>query len=179
MNSIKFNGGLQNSGLQLSGDFFGSLLNMEKEIPTVSTKALRAGGAILKQGVKDEFVSRMPAAARPFKGGTTKNGYKLNAGEKLVDAVRQTKSDPTSVTIYVGKGGSNSPLFISQMYNVQTKDRYTKTYRGIKLKKKKYVGKVGGLNYFDTGLSAKEQAAYSRIEEILSNELFKIYENNN
>lgn len=179
MNSIVFNGGLQNGGISINGDFLGSLLKMEQDVPKATEKALKAGGAILKQGVKSEFVSRMPAAGRPFKGGTSKGGYRLNAGELLVDAVRQTKSSPTTVSVYVGKGGANSPLFISQMYNTLSNERYTKTHKGKKLKKKKYVGRIGGLNYFDTGLSSKEQEAYNRMEEILSNLLVQKYESNN
>ena len=177
MNSIKFNGGLKsNGGIELSGDFMGSLLKMEQDVPIISEMALRAGAKILKQGVKDSFVSKMPAAGRPFKGGTSKGGYRLNAGEMLVDAVRQTKASQTSVSVYVGKGGSNSPLFIAQMYNSTSKDRYVLTRKGVKLKKKQYVGRIGGLNYFDTGLSATEQQAYNTMEEIISNKIFQKYE---
>lgn len=171
MAAFKSTGGINGStGFTLEGDFIGSFNRMINEMPDICNKALNVGAYIIKENIKSVFKQKMPAAGRAFKvPATSKGGYKITKPDTLIDAIRQSKAHITRTTISVQGNESGSPLFIARMYNARTKPRYVKTWRGKKLRKRRYVGEVGGLNYFETGISGAEQQAYDAMQRILEN----------
>lgn len=171
MAAFKSTGGINGStGFTLQGDFIGSFNRMINEMPDICNKALNTGAYIIKENIKSVFKQKMPAAGRAFKvPATSKGGYKITKPDTLIDAIRQSKAHITRTTISVQGNESGSPLFIARMYNARTKPRYVKTWRGKKLRKPRYAGEVGGLNYFETGISGAEQQAYDAMQRILEN----------
>lgn len=174
MPSLSLNTSLKGvQGLELAGDWLdGTFDEMLNELPPILKKSLNTAGYILKDSVKKSLATKMPAAARPFKvPATSKNGYKITRPDMLIDAARQSSSDGQHVTVFMGGREPNSPLFIARMYDHDSKDRYVKTKKGIKLKKPKYVGHLTGVNYWDPGITQGEQAAYQAIENIITKKL--------
>lgn len=154
-------------GFSISGDFIGTFDDLIKEMPDICNKALNTGAYIIKDSIKTVFVQKMPAAGRPFKvPATTKGGYVISRSDMLVDAIMQSKAKTTHATISVRGNEEGSPLFIARMYDGMTKDRYAKTYKGKPLKKKRYVGRVGGVNYFNPGIQSGENEAYNAMQSI-------------
>lgn len=175
MAAFKSTGGINGgTGFTLEGDFIGSFNRLINDMPDICNKALNTGAYIIKENIKSVFKQKMPAAGRPFKvPATSKGGYKITKPDTLIDAIRQSKSHVTHATISVQGNESGSPLFIARMYNTKTKSRYAKTWRGQKLRKPRYVGEVGGLNYFETGISGAENQAYDAMQRILENYITK------
>jgi len=166
-------------GFALAGDWIDDTFDeMVSELPDVLTKSLSTAGYILKESVKESFATRMPAANRPFrtttpkgKPVTSKGGYQITVPDKLVDAAKQSKKNESHVTVFMGSGKSHSPLFIARMYENDSKPRYVKTRNGKKLNPRKYVGKLTGVHYWDSGISAGENEALEAMERIISKNL--------
>lgn len=174
MPSININTSLKGTkGMELVGEWLdGTFDDMIKELPQLLNKSLNTAGYILKESVKHTFATKMPAASRAFKvPATSKGGYKITRPDKLVDAARQSKTDGQHVTVFMGGRDKGSPLFISRMYDKGTGDRYVKTNKGVKLKTKKFVGHLTGVDYWDPGIIAGEQEAYNAIERIITNKI--------
>lgn len=177
MASVKITGTLKGAeGLELIGEWLDwTFDNMVQELPDVLTTSLSVAGHILKESVKQEFGSKMPAAARPFKvPATSKGGYVINKPDMLIEAAKQSKKDPQHVTVFMGGREPHSPLFIARMYDKDSNPRYVKTKKGMKLNPRRYVGKLTGVHYWDAGIQAGEQEAYDAIERIISNKLDNI-----
>lgn len=156
---------------------FDQLLN---GLPEVQKKALNTAGFILKKHVKETFAQKMPAANRPFKvPATSKGGYKITSPDYLIDAVTQSSSDGTHVKVFMGGREPNSPLFIARMYNSGTQDRYQRTLKGRRLKTKKFLSSVSGVQYWDPGITAGEQEAIQAMNNIFYHHTKNILENNN
>ena len=180
MPSLKINTSVNGeAGISLEGDWLtGSFDRMTAELPKLTTKALNTAGYILKEAVRNEFVSRMPAAGRPFKTpATSKGGYKITRNDILADAVRQSSADEAHVTVFMGGRDPGSPLFISRMYNKDSKERFQKTYRGTKLKKGKRLGNLTGVHYWDPGISRGYNEAMGALNRILSSHIKNTFEN--
>lgn len=170
MPSVKFSSSIGgDAGMKLEGDWLeGSFDRMVYELPTITKKALDTAAFVLKDSIRTQFTNKMPAAGRPFKvPATSKGGYKITKADKLVDAIRQGSADESYTKVYVGNGDSGSPLFIARMYNKDSKDRYALTKNGVKLKNKKFLGKLTGTQYWDDGLATGEQAALNVLENVL------------
>lgn len=178
MPSVKINTSLNgNAGISINGDWLeGSFDRMVNELPKITTKALSTAGYILKDAVRDEFISRMPAAGRTFKTpATSKGGYKITRNDVLADAVRQSKADEGHVTVFMGGRESGSPLFISRMYNKDSKERYQRTFKGQKLKTKRRLGSLTGVHYWDPGIARGYNEAMKAINRIISSRLEKTF----
>lgn len=177
MASFNTSGGINGAGFTIQGDFTGSFDRMVNELPDICNKALNTGAYIIKEAVKSVFASRMPAAARAFKvPATTKGGYKITRPDRLVDAVMQSKAKTTHATVSVRGSGTGSPMFISRMYDKGTTDRYVTTRNGVKLKTKRYVGSIKGVNYFQPGVVSGENEAYNAMQRIFENSIEKTLE---
>lgn len=168
MASINVTGGIRgDGGVSVNGDFIGSFDRLIKEMPELCNSALNVGAYIIKDSIKSVFASRMPAANRAFKvPATSQGGYKITKPDRLVDAVMQSKAKIDHVTISVRGNAPGSPLFIARMYDHGTKDRYVRTYKGKKLKTRRYVGSIDGVNYFNPGISQGEEPAYNAMQSV-------------
>lgn len=169
MSELKVDLSRELHGMKIAVDWLNEPFEeMIKNLGPIQTKALNTAAFIIKDKIKETFVTKMPAAGRPFKvPATSKNGYKIDKPDMLVEAVRQASASDIHTKVYVGKGDSGSPLFIARMYNKGSRDRYQKTYRGQKLKKPRYLGRITGVDYWDPGIIAGQQEATDAVERIL------------
>lgn len=141
-----------------------------ENLPAIQRKALNTAAYIIKDSIKDTFVQKMPAAGRPFKvPATSAGGYKITKSDRLEDAIRQKSATDEHTTIFAGGKEPNSPLFIARMYNRDSKDRYVRTFKGTKLKKRRFVGHLTGVNYWDPGIASGEQEALRAVNNIFYN----------
>ena len=148
-------------------------------LPEIQKKALDTAAYILKESVKDTFVEKMPAAGRPFKvPATTKGGYKITRPDPLEEAVLQKSAENGHAKVFMGGREPNSPLFIARMYNVDSKDRYVKSYRGVRLKNKKFTGHLTGKDFWDPGIQSGEQEAIRVVNKIYYNYTKRVLEGN-
>ena len=148
-------------------------------LPEVQKKALNTAANILKNSVKETFVQKMPAAGRPFKvPATSKGGYKITRPDPLEEAVLQKSAENGHAKVFMGGREPNSPLFIARMYNVDSKNRYVKTYKGQRLNKKRFVGHLTGKDFWDPGIASGEQEAIRAVNNIFYNYTKRMLEGN-
>jgi len=178
MKNLKIDLDSSSAGLSFFVDFMDKpFQEAVKNLGQVQKKALDTAAFILKEGVKKEFISKMPAAGRPFKTpATSKGGYKITRDDMLSDAVRQASAGTTFTKVFMGGREPGSPLFLARIYNKGSEDRYQKTYRGKKLKAKHYLGRVKGLNYFQPGIEGQMGEAYNAVGRIMKNYTEKYFE---
>lgn len=168
------------NGLNLAIDWLNKPFDdMIKNLGPTQIKALNTAAYIIKKSVKESFISKMPAANRPFKvPATSTRGYRITKSDKLADAVRQSSATDISTKVFMGGNEKGSPLFIARMYDKNSKDRYAVTKKGVRLKKKKYLGHLTGVNYFDPGIDMGQAAAIDAVENIMQNYTEKYIEQN-
>lgn len=131
-----------------------SKLEALKQAKGAEDAALRAGARALKKEVKKEVIKTIP-------GATHKGKWK----DTLVDAVRQSKPyrDRAAISVYLavshrsvnssdstsGKSGAFRLRFFES-----SKERYVKSYRGVKLKTPRKAGNLSKFNgFFDRGVT--------------------------
>lgn len=138
--------------MTIQGNINATFERMEVIIPYIEKKTLNVGANYLKEQVKEAFASKMPAATRPIRHQVGMRGYKINAGDTLLDAVRQSKVKGNTAKVHIlGSNASGSGQFIARFYEDGTfkhSPRYQKTYKGKRLKKKKDLGSLTGLHFF-------------------------------
>lgn len=186
MSNIKLDITKNNDSLAFAVDWLNKPFDdMIKGVGEVNRKALNTAAYIIKDKVQETFTNKMPAAGRPFntktptgRQVTSKGGYKIIRNDRLVDAVRQSSATTMVTHVFMGSGESGSPLFISRMYNIGTKKRYQKTYRRVKLKRKRYLGQLSGLDYWDPGIQAGQPEAINAVNRIFEHYTEKCMENN-
>lgn len=133
----------------------------------VNRKALNTAAYIIKEKIQEDFIQKMPAAGRPFKvPATSKGGYKITRPDRLADAVRQSSADEYHTKVFMGGRDPGSPLFIARMYDHGSQERYTNTYKKIKLKKKRHVGHIDGVDYWQPGIQSGQQEATNAVNRI-------------
>lgn len=158
------------AGVTIEGDFEGTLYDMERELPDITRKALYSAALLLRDEAKDQLVSDVPKARQRNK--------KYN--DTLEDAVRVTKIDGSDVYVHIlGVRSKGSGTFRTRFFEKGTKDRYQKTYRGVKLKKKKFIGNITGNSFFKKAVSGNLDRALRRLEEVFSKRLENIFTKSN
>ncbi len=163
---------MNDNNIKISGDLNWSFDRMAREIPEIEETALRVGAYTLQQEVKKRLLSKMSTASNPVRQQTGKNGYKITSQEPLVDAIRQTKTENGKVKVHaLGSGSSGSTTFITRFYEEVTKQRYNKSYKGKKLKTRRYTGIVGGLHFFNDTINAYMGKTTQIISDIINNKL--------
>lgn len=166
------------AGISLAVDFLDKPFEEAvKNIGPTQKKALDTAAFIIKEGLKETFVSKMPAAGRPFKTpATSKGGYKITKSDPLSDAVRQSSAGTTHTAVFMGGRDPGSPLFLARIYDKGSKERYQKTYKGIKLKKTHKLGHITGVNYFTPGVQYKQKEATDAIGRIMEHYTEKYFD---
>ena len=143
----------------------------------IERDALNVGAYQLKEKVKENFIAKFPNATKPVRPQTITGGYKLNKSQPLVDAVRQSRYKNNTVKVHVlGAHEANSPLFIARFYEDGTKDRYARTYKGKKLKKKRWLGKIDGYKYFKPTVEEQLDSVTEVIGEVYEHKLDQFLE---
>ena len=145
-------------------------INNPNFIRNIQYEMVLAGARSLYNSIRQSLIQNVPKAT------VANPKYK----DTLVDAVLITKTNLTNQDRFVhayGVRDKNSGTYRTRFFNQQTKDRYQKTYKGKKLKKKRFLGHVGGSLFFDKGVmngkSQAQDAMIKRGEEFIQNYINK------
>ena len=152
-------------GVTISGDFKGTLWQMEKQMPGIQKQALYAAAKVIKDETKKQMISDFPAS-------THQNSKYIDT---ISDAVRMTKVDESEVTVHVmGTREKGSRTYMARFFEKGTKKRYTKKYKGIQLKKRRYLGRITERRFFRKAASTNMSKAFKRMEEVFSKRISNI-----
>ena len=171
---IKINFGASEAARKVDmwGEFRGSIRELQEEMPEIEKKALNVGANVLKQSLKEEIITRWPAAGRAFRPRT--GGYATSPKPIAESGTKQSKVNAGKVKIIAGLGGSGEAGYLLKMYEHDSKPRYQKKIKGKTLKRPRYIGKLTGLQYFDSGIRAGEEEAYEAMERIIFSRIKQI-----
>lgn len=153
--------------LKISGSFIGSFDDVAKKMPQIEKGALYKAAYFLRDKIRSSLISEVPKA--------TLRNPKYN--DTLVDAVGFTKVDGASLVVNaMGLNKKGSGAYRTRFFEEGTKERYQKSYAGVKLKKKRYLGRIEPTHFFKSAVDANKSAAIDLMREVLSkyvNESFK------
>lgn len=151
--------------VKVTGDFIGSLELMQERMPQIESDCLYAAARILKESARESFIKLMPSA--------THKSDKYS--DTLADAVRFTRREGTSVKVHtLGTRDPSSGTYRARFFEGGTRKRYQKRYRGVKLAKKRFLGRIEPVNYFMTGISSAYNKAIEEMQKILNQHITNI-----
>lgn len=136
-----------------------------KEIDKAIRKGMRKGLQTHRKQVIQNLKTSLPKAV--------KRNPMYN--DRLVDAVKiRAKNDRDAESgVIIGKihvmgtQKKGSGTYRTRFFEGGTKDRYQKTYKGRPLKKKRYIGKIGPLGFFQSGAANVQGTVSSEISKEL------------
>ena len=151
---------------RISGSLLGPLEQMQKELPRAEKRALYRAAYFLRDKIRQSLVSSIPKAET----------HSPKYSDTLVDAVGFTKVDGASLNINaMGSRKKGSGTYRTRFFENDTKDRYQKTYRGIKLKKKRFLGHITGTHFFSNAVSQNESQAVNLMRDVISEYVRECY----
>ena len=151
---------------RISGSLLGPLEQMQKELPRAEKRALYRAAYFLRDKIRQSLVSSVPKAET----------HSPKYSDTLVDAVGFTKVDGASININaMGSRKKGSGTYRTRFFENDTKDRYQKTYRGIKLKKKRFLGHITGTHFFSNAVSQNESQAVNLMRDVISEYVRECY----
>lgn len=153
--------------LKVSGTLLGPLEEMREQLPKAEKRALYRAAYFLRDKIRQSLISNVPKA--------TQKNPKYN--DTLVDAVGFTPVDGASLTVNaMGTRKTGSGTYRTRFFEEGTRDRYQKTHNGIKLKRKKFIGKLQPTHFFKSAVEANQSAAVKLMEDVISEYVQKIYD---
>lgn len=145
--------------LKVSGALTGPLEQMREELPRAEKRALYRAAYFLRDKIRQSLVSSVPKATQP----------NPKFSDTLVDAVGFTKVDGASLNINaMGNRKKTSGTYRTRFFEDGTRDRYQKTRNGVKLKKKKFIGKIDATHFFQSAVQANESQAVQLMQDVIS-----------
>ena len=145
--------------LKVTGSFKGKFEEIAEQMPRIEKRALYKAAYFLREKIRDSLVSSVPKS-------TTHNPKYIDT---LVDAVGFSKVDGASTVINaMGNRKKGSGTYRARFFEEGTVKRYQKKRNGIKLKKKKYIGKITGTKFFASAVQANENAAVDIMRDIIT-----------
>lgn len=153
---------------RITGNLRGPLEKMREELPRAEKRALYRAAYFLRDKIRQSLTTAIPKA--------TQKNPKYN--DTLVDAVGFTKVDGASLNVNaMGTRKTGSGTYRARFFEEGTRDRYQKTHNGIKLKRKKYIGKIGPTHFFKSAVQANQSAAIKLMEDVISEYVQAAYDN--
>lgn len=151
---------------RISGSLLGPLEEMQKELPRAEKRALYRAAYYLRDKIRQSLVSSVPKAET----------HNPKYSDTLIDAVGFTKVDGASLNINaMGNRKKGSGTYRTRFFENDTKDRYQKTYRGIKLKKKRFLGHITGTHFFSNAVSQNESQAVNLMRDVITEYVRECY----
>jgi hypothetical protein len=144
--------------LKIEGDIIGKFDEALRELPEAEKHALYSAAAFLRDKGRESLISKLPKA--------TQQNPKYK--DTIADAVRFTKVDGATLKVHaLGTQESGSGTYRARFFEEQTKDRYQKTWNGVKLKKKRFLGHVGPLHFFKPTMESNMGEAQNRMLRVM------------
>ena len=152
--------------LKISGTLLGPLEELKEELPRAEKRALYRAAYFLRDKIRQSLSTDIPKATQP--------NQKYN--DTLVDAVGFTRVDGASLNVNaLGTRKPGSGTYRTRFFEEGTKDRYQKTRNGVRLKKKKFIGKIGATHFFKNSVQTNENQAVDLMREVINQYVQEIY----
>lgn len=157
---------MDNISFKISGSLLGPLEKMKDELPRAEKRALYRSAYALRDRLRQSLVSSLPKA--------TTHNPKYN--DTLVDAIRFTKVDGASLNVNaMGSRKKGSGTFRTRFFENDTRDRYQKTYKGQKLKKKRFLGHITGTHFFSNTVDNSKDYIVSIMRDVITQYVRECY----
>lgn len=152
--------------LKVTGTLLGPLEELKQELPKAERRALYRAAYFLRDKIRQSLTSSLPKA-------TNRNP---KYSDTLIDAIGFTKVDGASLNINaMGNRKKTSGTYRTRFFENDTRDRYQKSYRGQKLKKKRFLGHITGTHFFRNAVEANQPAAIELMRGVISEFVQEIY----
>lgn len=150
---------MEGINVKISGSFKGEFDWMAANMPRFEKQALYHAAFFLRDKVKESIISNVPKA-------TVRNP---KYSDTLADAVFFTRPDGATINVNaLGSRKSTSGTYRTRFFENNTKDRYQKSYAGVKLKKKRFLGHITGTHFFSSAVTANRTGVENKMLEILT-----------
>lgn len=151
---------------KISGSLLGPLEQMKEELPRAEKRALYRAAYFLRDRIKQSLESSLPKAAQ--------HNPKYN--DTMLDAVLFTRPDGSSINVNaMGNRKKGSGTYRTRFFENDTKDRYQKTYKGQKLKKKRFLGHITGTHFFSNTVDNSKDYIVSIMRDVISEYVRECY----
>ena len=155
--------------LKISGTFKGAFEEIANQMPNIEKRALYHAAYFLRDEIRKSFKSKLPKADQ----------RNPRYSDTLLDAVGFSKVDGASLNVNaMGNRKSSSGTYRARFFEAGTKDRYQKTRNGIRLKKKKFIGKIKPTNFFSSTVQTNRGMVASKMEEVIIPYIKQIFDKN-
>lgn len=152
--------------IRITGNLRGPLDEMREQLPRAEKRALYRAAYFLRDKIRQSLTSSLPKA-------TNRNP---KYSDTLIDAIGFTKVDGASLNINaMGNRKKTSGTYRTRFFENDTRDRYQKSYRGQKLKKKRFLGHITGTHFFKNAVEANQPAAIELMRGVISEFVQEIY----
>ncbi|MEE3443222.1 MAG: hypothetical protein VZQ49_00045 [Methanobrevibacter sp.] len=152
--------------LKITGNLRGPLDEMREQLPRAERRALYRAAYFLRDKIRQSLTSSLPKA-------TNRNP---KYSDTLIDAIGFTKVDGASLNINaMGNRKKTSGTYRTRFFENDTRDRYQKSYKGQKLKKKRFLGHITGTHFFRNAVEANQPAAIELMRGVISEFVQEIY----
>lgn len=150
--------------VEIKGDLLHSIEWLQLNGKRYFQAALYAGANVLVNQTKANLSSVLPKAAN----------HNPKFIDTMMDAPRFSHTEGDVITVHVlGSRQSGSGTYRTRFFEDGTQDRYQKTFKGIPLKKKRWLGKLPALKFFSSAITSSQsqvnQAMIPIIERLMTN----------
>ena len=151
---------------RISGSLLGPLEEIKEQLPRAEKRALYRAAYALRDRLRQSLVSSIPKAA----------SHNQKYTDTLVDAIGFTRVDGASLNVNaMGNRKKGSGTFRTRFFENDTKDRYQKTYKGQKLKKKRFLGHITGTHFFSNTVDNSKDYIVSIMRDVISQYVRECY----
>lgn len=151
---------------KISGTFKGKFDEVAKSMPNIEKRAIYRAAYFLRDKIRESLVTAVPKA-------TQRNPKYIDT---LVDAVGFSKVDGASTIVNaMGTRKKGSGTYRTRFFEDGTRERFHKKRNGIRLKKKKSIGKITGTNFFKSAVQANKSAAVQLMEDTIGEYVEKAF----
>ncbi len=150
MDGINFN---------ITGNLVGKFEETVKEMPHIEKLALYRAAYYMRDQIRHELLAKIPKA----------NTRNPKYTDTLVDAVGFTRPDGGSLIVNaLGTNETGSGTFRTRFFEKGTQERFQNKRNGIKLKKKKSIGRITARPFFQGAVRASESATVDIMRNTIS-----------
>lgn len=147
--------------VKIEGNLNKSISWLEDNGKRYFQRALYRGAGVLKDKTRQNLQSLLPASSN----------HNPKYTDTLQDAIRNTHTEGDVITIHIlGTRDSGSGTYRTRFFEGGTKEgtRYQKTRNGKRLKKKKFVGRLGALGFFSSAVSSSGGEVMNAMQQAIN-----------
>lgn len=147
--------------IQIEGDINKSFDWLQNNAQEYFKKGLYAAANVIKEQARQNLSSNLPAA----------NHQNPKYSDTLLDAIRNTSTQGDFIIVHtLGTRDSKSGTYRTRFFENELKagTRYQKSYKGIPLKKKRFLGRLPALKFFSSAVTSKGEEATRVIENAVN-----------